>query len=135
MKAVACGLGHVAVAPCCLVKSVPSIRTARCAAQLRSRNGGDRFRLALVFDAVETEFTWVIKRTVTLLTRTFSVQFAGNFAGSGEVTCQWGPKTVLHGIEIWAFCGTVDVKLLSEFSCHIPPSIGSIPRRRKKPDQ
>jgi hypothetical protein len=34
-----------------------------------------------VFAAIETQFTWVIKQTLVLLARTFSVRFAGNSAG------------------------------------------------------
>jgi len=33
-----------------------------------------------VFAAIQTQFTWVIKPTLALLGRTFSVRFAGNFA-------------------------------------------------------
>jgi hypothetical protein len=37
-----------------------------------------------LFDAIETQFTWVIKQTRQLLARAFSVQFAGNFAGTSR---------------------------------------------------
>jgi hypothetical protein len=37
-----------------------------------------------VFDPIETQFTWLIKQTPPLLARTFSLQFAGNFAGSAQ---------------------------------------------------
>jgi hypothetical protein len=36
-----------------------------------------------VFDAIQTQFAWVIKQTLPLLAQTFSLLFAGNFAGSG----------------------------------------------------
>jgi hypothetical protein len=35
-----------------------------------------------VFDATEAQFAWVIKSTVSLLARGFSVLFAGNSAGT-----------------------------------------------------
>jgi hypothetical protein len=35
-----------------------------------------------VFDAIETQFTWVIKQTLALLARTFSLPFAGKSAGT-----------------------------------------------------
>jgi hypothetical protein len=34
-----------------------------------------------VFDAIQTQFTWVIKQTLPLLARAFSLRFAGNSAG------------------------------------------------------
>jgi hypothetical protein len=34
-----------------------------------------------VFTAIETQLTWVIKQSLPLLARTFSLPFAGNFAG------------------------------------------------------
>ena len=38
-----------------------------------------------VFNAIQTQFTWVIKQTLAILGRTFSLRFAGNFAGSETV--------------------------------------------------
>jgi hypothetical protein len=35
-----------------------------------------------VFEAIQTQFTWVIKRTLRLLVGTISLLFAGNFAGT-----------------------------------------------------
>jgi hypothetical protein len=35
-------------------------------------------------EAIYTEFPWVIKRTLALLARAFSLLFAGNSAGNGE---------------------------------------------------
>jgi hypothetical protein len=41
-----------------------------------------------VVDAIESQFTCVIKQTLQLLTRAFSVRFAGNPAGTGAVRLQ-----------------------------------------------
>ena len=38
-----------------------------------------------VFDTIETQFAWVIKQTLQLLAQTFSLRFAGNFAGTAVV--------------------------------------------------
>jgi hypothetical protein len=35
-----------------------------------------------VFERIQTQFAWVIKQTLELPARTFSLRFAGNFAGT-----------------------------------------------------
>jgi hypothetical protein len=46
-----------------------------------------------VFEAIQSQFTWVIKQTLALLARSFSVRFAGNSAGTHWIRLKSGIQT------------------------------------------
>ena len=65
-------------------------------------SGRIRRFLPPVFSTIETQFTWVIQQIPQLLARTFSVQFAGNSAGT--------------------FAGTFGMRIIGLLCYHFPRS-------------